>query len=131
MRTRSRDVPAASYCLMRVRAFSMVRGVSNESRASTSVETRPATICEDVQPELDAQPIDRAPHDRVLRAVGARVLLGPGERVVDQGRVLAHLRRGHEERRVRRRVAGLELLDRVDVARVGDDDRHLGELLQE
>ncbi len=50
MSTRSRDVPAASYWPMSVWAFSMERGMSYESRASTSVETRPAMISRILRP---------------------------------------------------------------------------------
>ena len=41
--TRSRDTPSFSYRPIRRRALSIDFSVSNESRASTSVETRPAT----------------------------------------------------------------------------------------
>ena len=44
----------------------MVAFVSNERRASTSVETRPGDDLEDAQAELDAEPVDRAADDGVL-----------------------------------------------------------------
>ncbi len=44
MRILSRDVPAASYIAMISWAFLMVASVSNDRRASTSVETLPGTI---------------------------------------------------------------------------------------
>ena len=44
IKTRARSMPADSYRAMISRALRMVAAVSNDSRASTSVETRPGTI---------------------------------------------------------------------------------------
>ena len=57
--------------------------------------------------------------------------LGPAQRAVDDVGVLGHLRRGGDQRRIGRRVARRELLDRVEVAGVAHRDRHRGELLEQ
>ena len=44
IKTRSRGMPAASYSAISVRPFSIVAWVSNERRASVSVETRPGMM---------------------------------------------------------------------------------------
>jgi hypothetical protein len=86
---------------------------------------------QDAEPELDAESVDGPTHDGVLVPPGARVLARPAERLVHQRRVLLHLRRSHDQRRIRCRVPWLELPDSVDVAGVRDDDRHARELIHE
>ena len=50
-----------------------------------------------------------------------------GQHFIQQMTVLLLLRRGVNQARIRRRILRLEILDRLEVARVGDD---FGEFLQ-
>ena len=49
--TRERGTPAASYSAIRARALATVASLSNDSRASTSVDTRPGTIARISRPK--------------------------------------------------------------------------------
>ncbi|MFT3776451.1 MAG: hypothetical protein QM820_64750 [Minicystis sp.] len=104
-------------------------GVVGEPRVDLGGDA-PRHDLQDAQPEVDRQPIDGEPHDPLaLRA--ARLLLRPAQGAVDDVAVLRHLRRRGDERGVGGRVARLELLDRLDVAGVGDGDGHRVELLEQ
>ena len=102
MSTRSRFTPAFSYSEMKRCAFSIDFAVSNESRASTSVDTRPGDVLQDLAAEVD----EHAVHVAVHQVAEARVL-----------------GRGEKKRRVGRRVLRLPARDGFDVAAVGDDKR--------
>ncbi|KAG0736566.1 hypothetical protein G6F24_018294 [Rhizopus arrhizus] len=53
--TRSRGTPAASYSAISPRARSMVARVSNDRRASTSVDTRPGTMFRMARPKATSR----------------------------------------------------------------------------
>ena len=106
IRTRSRLTPAFSYSEINRRAFSTERAVSNDRRASTSVETRPGDVLEDLAAEIHEDLVHVAVHQ------------------VPEARILG---RGEQERGVGRGVLRLPARHRFDVAGVGD---HQGVLPQ-
>jgi len=68
--------------------------------------------------------------DLLIGSAGAGVLAGLGQDVVDDGGVLGHAGGGSDERRIGGGILRLILLDRVDVAGVGDDGGHAAQLFE-
>jgi hypothetical protein len=86
---------------------------------------------QDPRAELDGQPVDGKLHGIVAACPLSRLLTGPLEGGVDDVGVLGLLGRRGDEGGVGRRVLGLELLDGVQVARIGDDRGHLLQLVED
>ena len=61
---------------------------------------------------------------------GFKVALAVRNAIIDEMRVLRHVRSLDDQRRVRGGILGLDSLDGLDVSRVADDDGVLLELLE-
>jgi hypothetical protein len=78
-------------------------------------------------PNATASVLNAAPQRPYRKRAVASLLARLLQHVVHNGLVRRHLRRRRNQRRVRRRVRRLELLDGINVARVGD---HRGKRLK-
>ena len=107
-------MPRREYRSIRRRAFSTVARVSNESRASTSVDTRPLDQFDDARAESDQNVVE----------LPAGVLAGRiADGRLDQWSVRRLLGSLQDQRWIGRRIARPQAFDRRQVAGVGDDRR--------
>src|SRR5256714_5121142 len=65
-----------------------------------------------------------------LRRAGQSGVLPVGQHFIEKMEILLLLRGRVDQARIRGRISRLEFLDRLEVARVRDDDRELLELLE-
>ena len=83
-----------------------------------------------LRPKATARDLNAASSNFFVVGLVAKLFTRGFEGVVDDRLVRGQGRGGGDEGRVGGRVSGFELLDRVDVASVGDDDGHGLELFQ-
>ena len=91
----------------------------------------PGNDLEDFEPEGHRQPVEGQRNHLCRRRAGAAIAPRLGQRVVDDGLVLRHLRRRGNQRRIGRGIARRKGFDRPDIAGIGHHHGHLLELFQQ
>ena len=84
---------------------------------------------EDALAELDGELLEGEVGDLLLVGAFAELRSRAFKRTVNDVRVLGHLRRSGDKRRICGRILRLEFLDGIEVAGIGDDSGHAAKLL--